>query len=352
MANNSDNDISYAALAIALAALVIALGQLLTQIFATAEGYRRCQASVMGGWAKKTRRRFRWAEFRFETLYSIPRFGLTNHRTEYVKVLSTKDYNYTRGAIPLDGTLESMHWTFCGPDHVRSDSFELVSWISFLKALHGNSRQLLHTHRTPNRRASTDNHKYNLTGDQYAWCFSMPDVKIQQRSWDFMASDAVRPLAIVGLSDIAIMARRLGMVWKEFEPTEGNLRAEGNGHTITSTVVRSIGTVLQINIKDNAEKRPREEIINELFIPSTKADKCGFGILPGQNELLVPDYKIGTVDDMYDLLNRHIDPSRGVYHTLKGYVWLSIILINFSIFSLSFLRGHLNRCRAINSGCC
>ncbi|KAL9609219.1 MAG: hypothetical protein Q9167_005996 [Letrouitia subvulpina] len=318
MANSSDNDISYVALAIALAALVIALGQLLTQVFAAAEGYRRCQLSVMGGWAKKTHRRFRWAEFRFETLYSIPRFGLTEQRTEYIKASSSK--GSTTIYIPLDGTIESMCRTFCEPGSVPSDSFELVSWISLLEALHSNSWQVLLTQGSPNRRTSIDNHNYMFTGDNYAWRLSLPDVKILQRSWDFMASDAVRPLAIVGLSDIAIMTRRLGMVWKEFEPTEGNLRAEGNGHTITSTNVRSIGTVLHINIKDGAKIHRSEDSINELFIPSTKADKCGFGILPGQGELLVPDYKIGTVDDMYDLLNKHIDPSRGVYHTLKGYV--------------------------------
>ena len=52
------------------------------------------------------------------------------------------------------------------------------------------------------------------------------------------------------MSDIAILARRLGMVWKQFEPIDGNLRAEGKRHTITSTTVRSIGTVLQVVIKD------------------------------------------------------------------------------------------------------
>ncbi|KAG9241993.1 hypothetical protein BJ878DRAFT_195333 [Calycina marina] len=37
-------------------------GQLLQQCFATADGYRRCQRSVMGEWSSKTRLRWRWRE--------------------------------------------------------------------------------------------------------------------------------------------------------------------------------------------------------------------------------------------------------------------------------------------------
>lgn len=47
-----ENTLSIAALAVALVALIVALGQLIGQYFATADGYRRCQSSVMGPWAK------------------------------------------------------------------------------------------------------------------------------------------------------------------------------------------------------------------------------------------------------------------------------------------------------------
>jgi hypothetical protein len=53
-----DTNIAAAALAISLVAFVTALGQLFQQYLATADGYRRCQSSVMGGWAKRTR--LRW----------------------------------------------------------------------------------------------------------------------------------------------------------------------------------------------------------------------------------------------------------------------------------------------------
>ena len=52
---NGEITLAGAAFAVALTALFIAVGQLLQQVFGTAEGYRRCQSSVLGPWARKTR---------------------------------------------------------------------------------------------------------------------------------------------------------------------------------------------------------------------------------------------------------------------------------------------------------
>lgn len=49
---SDENTLSIAALAVALVALIVAFGQVTGQYFATADGYRRCQSSVMGPWAK------------------------------------------------------------------------------------------------------------------------------------------------------------------------------------------------------------------------------------------------------------------------------------------------------------
>jgi hypothetical protein len=43
---NGEISLAGAALAVALTALAIAIGQLLQQVFSTAEGYRRCQHSA------------------------------------------------------------------------------------------------------------------------------------------------------------------------------------------------------------------------------------------------------------------------------------------------------------------
>lgn len=70
--------LSLLALIVALLALIIALGQLLQQIFSTADGYRRCQHSVIGLWAKHTSLKWRWSQFRFETRFVTPDIRLDN----------------------------------------------------------------------------------------------------------------------------------------------------------------------------------------------------------------------------------------------------------------------------------
>ena len=70
--------LSLLALIVALLALIIALGQLVQQIFGTADGYRRCQESVIGPWAKYTELRWRWSQFRFETKFATPDIRLMN----------------------------------------------------------------------------------------------------------------------------------------------------------------------------------------------------------------------------------------------------------------------------------
>jgi hypothetical protein len=70
--------LSLLALIVALLALIIALGQLVQQIFGTADGYRRCQESVIGPWSKYTKLRWRWSQFRFETKFATPDIRLMN----------------------------------------------------------------------------------------------------------------------------------------------------------------------------------------------------------------------------------------------------------------------------------
>ena len=54
----TSDGVAVAALTVALCAMVTALGQLFQQLFAAADGYRRCQKSVIGQYAKHTR--LRW----------------------------------------------------------------------------------------------------------------------------------------------------------------------------------------------------------------------------------------------------------------------------------------------------
>jgi hypothetical protein len=55
-----DGSVATTALIIAIAAFITAFGQLLQQLFVTADGLRRCQNSVIGGWSQLVQLRFRW----------------------------------------------------------------------------------------------------------------------------------------------------------------------------------------------------------------------------------------------------------------------------------------------------
>jgi hypothetical protein len=57
---DSEVTVAVAALVIAFSALVIACGQLLQQLFNTADGLRRCRKSVIGGWSQLVQLRFHW----------------------------------------------------------------------------------------------------------------------------------------------------------------------------------------------------------------------------------------------------------------------------------------------------
>jgi hypothetical protein len=75
------DSVALAALTISLIALFVTLGQVLQQYFSTADGYRQCLPSVMGCWGKMTHMRWRWREFRFETIYYIPRISIETSHT-------------------------------------------------------------------------------------------------------------------------------------------------------------------------------------------------------------------------------------------------------------------------------
>tara|TARA_R110002003_G_scaffold127_12_gene11995 strand:+ start:2965 stop:4089 length:1125 start_codon:yes stop_codon:yes gene_type:complete len=97
----------------------------------------------------------------------------------------------------------------------------------------------------------------------------------------------------------------MGMVWRDLRPSRGLLRAEGNGHTFTSTVIRGFGTLVQYTYDDSysppsPEKNERERI------PTEEADKLAFGIIPGDQALHLPDlHVIPSFDKSGDIAEEH-----------------------------------------------
>lgn len=195
-----DSNVAVVALIVSLVALAITSGQLLGQYFATADGYRRCQPSVMGSWAKRTRLRWRWTQFRFETFFTIPEIILLPFMVDQQQRRMVGNYNYDFEWVT--GSTQSQENTMVLLGHEDNKTDEIVCWLPLLAALHAHERQL--------QRLGC----YNVpqSGIQQAG----PAVRFRERSWDFMSPEIVRPHAITNVSDIAVLVRRLGMIWGDF----------------------------------------------------------------------------------------------------------------------------------------
>ena len=230
--------IAATALAIALFSLVVATVQAVGQYLSTADGYRRCKASLVGHWAHKVRLRWRWRQMRFESMFTTPDIFLSSCR-----------YNEQQGII-LEGKGDGLEWIAIPNTHNKfyhdvlnkakprattkeldqnyrlPESQDLACWLYLLESLRVNEvqRQGSGLYTSPN-------------GTE----FFSPACRLRERSWDLMAPELVRPLARTTVSDIAIIVRRLGMTWRTFQPEEGLMTAEGNGHLVYSTYVRSLG---------------------------------------------------------------------------------------------------------------
>ncbi|KAL8700898.1 MAG: hypothetical protein Q9201_005193 [Fulgogasparrea decipioides] len=314
-----DTELAAAALAVALVALAIAITQLCGQLFATADGYRRCQPSVMGAWAQHTRLRWKWSEMRFETLFTTPEIFLMKHTpcTEamldhYPKDQTLKWVGDSSGVGSLSEnsgikvlltTIEPLDEKFVDPGLSTGSYHEMACWLPFLQELR---EEELHR----SRMTSTER-------DVHYRFLRRPACRPVQRSWDFMAPDLVRPLAVTYVGDIAVIVQRLGMKWHTFRPEEGEMRAEGNGHVIYSTLVRSIGPILhyaheQTHGVPYSKDGPQSfgELQNDLrFIPTHEVDMMRFGILPCDSDLIYRKrFVIGTFDEVRATLDI-LDPT-------------------------------------------
>ena len=81
--------------------------------------------------------------------------------------------------------------------------------------------------------------------------------------------------------------------------------------------MRSIGTVLQISVKDFLPSGDPAEGFDELYLPSEVANKMGFGLVPGDASLGVADYKLGTYNGVLATLRNVGNPTREAAGTVK-----------------------------------
>lgn len=310
---SDDFDVAVVALIVSLVALVVTASQLLAQSFATAEGSRRCSKAVIGPWNSLTSWKWHWYEWRFETVFTYPHFQLgtpiqlpldTDLASLAGNPLTSKGAAAS-GVLSLDDVLLE---PFASQQKAQSPQV-LDGWIPLFITIRVMTSQ--YSNKQLHRRNPLE-----IT--------SWPGIRLHRRSWDSMPFDVFRPLASTSLSDIAIIARRMGMRWKQFDPDKGVLVAEGAGHTLASVNVSGTGLVLRYNRVDrNAEqelerfaanvagRRKQAEWVNwnvkPVFSWTREADMFAFGIFPGDSDLNLPNFITGSRDDMLRIINEVLD---------------------------------------------
>jgi len=280
---NSSDIVSLVALITSLAAFAITVLQVLQQYLASADGYRRCAPSVIGPWSRTlsdffscgttanlciggTHRRFRGRELRFEVVFETPVIFLAPPTNEKGPIFGRKIYN-------LDGSDNSYKETnTLKPDKERQQNIstaddERASWVTLLAALQKSEADSREWER---KRRSTPRGK-SYEAPAYTVCYS---IQKKTRSYDFMPPAVTKPYATTTISHLVEMTGMLGMHWKAFEVVKGNVRAEGNGYIVTSTLVHGLGVLTTFSVtglSSFAEKR---------VIPFHEVKELVFGFVP------------------------------------------------------------------------
>lgn len=284
-------NLSVVALIVSLVALVISSGQFAQQIFGTADGYRRCQDSVIGPWSRKTRLVWRWTQFRFETKFTTPEIVLhtrTSNENDYkLNHLSSSHKRQATGDVIELGheylpheLRETFEPTKKYAEYSRNG--DTVTWISFLRQLY-----LLQ---------SSKHDFYDFHEAHRPQSDSRIGVIYRERTWDLMPPDMTLPVASSRLGTLIVLALRLGMTWENLDVGEGILRATGNGHTLIATTIRGLGITFQYSFNPDAEIKQTTSSSEHIwgvrdsnrFIPSRTTDLMACGFMPGNSRFGIP----------------------------------------------------------------
>ncbi|KAL8845276.1 MAG: hypothetical protein Q9176_000446 [Flavoplaca citrina] len=120
------------------------------------------------------------------------------------------------------------------------------------------------------------------------------------------------PFSATNLGELAAGVLRHGMTWTIFRPEEGVFFAQGNGHTLRLKLppVYTFEYIPQPSIKNS--------VSDSLYVENPMVDKLFFGILPGDPQLELPDYDMGTIADVYRTMYR-LDPSGIAVKKIRNY---------------------------------
>ncbi|KAF2732232.1 hypothetical protein EJ04DRAFT_340655 [Polyplosphaeria fusca] len=325
MPDLADN-VATTALVIAVLALFIAIGQFTQQIFGTAEGYRRCQDSVIGPWARLTRLSWRWQGIRFETKFTTPVILFLPEATMYHQGLTQKTGDYFLRLIKPEDDKSALSWSLAEtirywiwirreqkgpPAHMvkkilsattaqqssenlvaeNMHKADAVTWMPLLRALIDCERRY---------EAVTSYGADPPLDSQFTPLYSklrpnlgvtLPALRLVERSWDLIPPEVVRPYAQTTLGNLITVVSRLGMGWQSFNPNEGSFNAQGRGHSISAINIRGLGTLCEYRFDFTQKSEGRygwDTEVFDMYIGGRKeTDMFCCGIVPS----VFPDIK-------------------------------------------------------------
>lgn len=352
---SGEDAVSAVALLVALVALVISVLQLLQAVFSTAEGFRRTNEQLMGPFSQTRDRVFHLTEFRCEATFRTPHFKFrrdpstqperkssdsqeagasqngnsfkrtpfwnSSHKDAEKPSLDIKaylnEYQVLQDFItlPAVGRISHLQQFLRWIDtHFKKsrDSYSTVDiskayaagWLSLLDQLFERESRVHHT-----EEGSKYKHRRLISGSSVAepdpeqW--HRPAIELEQRSWDLMPPDVVRPLASIALGDILTLCFRLRI---EVHPEQKPWSADGFGHSFSPVAVQGLGTVVQYRFDRNLSQPDDDNPANSYFAPSEACDKLAFGIIPANPRLgIKKDWKVNTAPNFIESIMTHFE---------------------------------------------
>ncbi len=234
-----------------------------------------------------THRKFRRRELRFEVVFETPVLFLAKPDNEkgpipgakiYVVDGSSDSYTATNTMKPKEQTVSN----------ISTADDERASWVTLLAAIQKeeeDSRKWEESNRMTPRGRKYDRREYTI-------CHQMQK---KTRSYDFMPPAVTKPYATTTISHLVEMAGMLGMFWKAFDHVSGNIRAEGNGYILTSTLVDGLGLMITFSITGLSTFQ------DSRIIPNYDIKELVFGFVPsilGQGRPL----EVGHLDHIKKIL--------------------------------------------------
>lgn len=214
-----------------------------------------------------THRKFRRRELRFEVVFQTPVIFLAPPDNKRGPIRD-------RDIVNVEGTPESYKATnILVPEAERQTQIstasddERASWVILLGALQKEEAE---------GRAWEKAHMISQTGQKleppkHTICHQ---IQKKTRSFDFMPPAVTKPYATTTISHLVEMVGMLGMYWKAFEDVRGNIRAEGNGFILTSTIAQGLGLLCTFSV--TGASRFQENRV----IPCHEVKELVFGCVP------------------------------------------------------------------------